>query len=67
MPIIGYVGVGLLPAFLFDYDHWIAFGLLELLGAKMIYDVLTEQEDGDETTAVATITAGVYARLVHQH
>lgn len=59
MPTIGYFSVGFLPSFLFEYDHWIAFALLEVLGVKMIYDVLTEkEEDEDDTTAIATITAG---------
>lgn len=61
MPMIGYFGVGLLPAFIFAYNHWIAFGLLAILGGKMTYDVLTEPEHTNETStaAVATITAGM--------
>lgn len=59
MPMIGYVGVGLLPAFLFEYDHWIAFGLLAILGGKMIYDALTESEDDNDMSAVTGITFGV--------
>lgn len=59
MPMLGYFGVGLLPAFLFEHDHWIAFGLLAILGGKMIYDALTESEDDDNTSAVTGITAGL--------
>jgi putative Mn2+ efflux pump MntP len=40
MPIIGFLaGLGL-KSFISAYDHWIAFGLLVLVGGKMIYESL---------------------------
>ena len=30
-----------------NYDHWIAFGLLLILGSKMIYKSLTEEKDNN--------------------
>lgn len=37
-PLIGFaLGVGF-SRWISDYDHWIAFGLLGLIGGKMIYD-----------------------------
>lgn len=62
MPVIGWLaGLGLRDIIM-GIDHWIAFGLLGLIGAKMIYDS-TKSEDGKEeditlflalTLAVAT-------------
>lgn len=45
MPVIGYfAGLGLREVIM-GIDHWIAFGLLAILGLKMIYDSL-RKEDG---------------------
>lgn len=62
MPVIGWLaGLGLRDIIM-GIDHWIAFGLLGIIGAKMIYDS-TKNEDGKEeditlfialTLAVAT-------------
>jgi putative Mn2+ efflux pump MntP len=47
MPVIGWLaGLGLRDIIM-GIDHWIAFGLLGLIGAKMIYDS-TKSEDGKE-------------------
>jgi putative Mn2+ efflux pump MntP len=51
-PILGY-GLGLVAAsFIAGVDHWIAFALLSVVGAKMIYEALTRQpgEGAPETT-----------------
>lgn len=45
MPIIGYA-VGLsLAGIISGFDHWIAFGLLAFIGAKMIYKGTKKDED----------------------
>lgn len=42
MPLIGYLaGVGL-SSMIGAVDHWVAFALLLIIGAKMIYESLTE-------------------------
>jgi len=47
MPVIGWLaGLGL-REIIMGVDHWIAFGLLGFIGAKMIYDS-TKSEDGKE-------------------
>lgn len=47
MPVIGWLaGLGLRDVIM-GIDHWIAFGLLGFIGAKMIYDS-TKSEDGKE-------------------
>jgi len=45
MPVIGwYMGLSF-RAYIVDYDHWIAFGLLGIIGGKMIYESFQEEED----------------------
>jgi len=47
MPVVGwFAGVGL-KDMIMEVDHWVAFGLLGFIGAKMIYDS-TKGEDGRE-------------------
>lgn len=42
MPLVGYLaGIGL-SSFIEAVDHWVAFGLLFLIGAKMIYESFGE-------------------------
>ena len=41
MPVIGWVGGRRLIGLLESVDHWIAFGLLGLVGGRMIYESLT--------------------------
>lgn len=45
MPVIGWMAGRGLQQWISAYDHWIAFGLLSLVGGKMIYDAL--KDDGD--------------------
>ena len=47
MPIIGYFAGNYLEHFIKDYDHWVAFGLLFLLGANMIKEAFAGKNDGD--------------------
>ena len=51
MPLIGYfVGVNFAPI-VENFDHWIAFGLLAIIGGKMIYDTITSRDDEEESTS----------------
>jgi len=46
MPVVGWA-VGLsLQGLIVEVDHWIAFGLLSFIGAKMIYEAL--KNNGEE-------------------
>jgi putative Mn2+ efflux pump MntP len=39
MPLIGwYAGQNILARYIEPFDHWVAFGLLLVIGAKMIYE-----------------------------
>ncbi|MFA8436390.1 MAG: manganese efflux pump MntP family protein [Marinifilaceae bacterium] len=45
MPLIGwYAGLGL-KDIIKEYDHWIAFGLLSALGAKMIWESINGKDE----------------------
>lgn len=49
MPLIGWsAGVGL-KEFISGVDHWIAFGLLSLIGCKMIYESTRREEQREKT------------------
>ena len=52
MPFIGYLGGKGVLGQVDAYAHWIAFGLLAIIGAKMIYEGL--QEGIEEDIAVIT-------------
>lgn len=52
MPFIGYLGGKGVLGWVDAYAHWIAFGLLALVGAKMIYEGL--QEGIEEEIAAIT-------------
>jgi len=45
MPIIGYFGGKYLEDYIKGYDHWIAFGLLFLIGLKMIHEALSKEPE----------------------
>ncbi|MEI6749635.1 MAG: manganese efflux pump MntP family protein [Bacteroidales bacterium] len=45
MPLIGWVVGSGLKKYMMAYDHWIAFILLSLLGAKMIYESFQSEEE----------------------
>lgn len=50
MPLIGYfAGMGV-SAWIETYAHWIAFGLLTFIGAKMIYEGMQEGIEEDIST-----------------
>lgn len=52
MPFIGYLGGKGVLGWVEAYAHWIAFGLLALIGAKMIYEGMQEGVEED----IAAIT-----------
>lgn len=47
MPFIGYVGGKGILGWIQAYTHWVAFGLLALIGAKMIYEGIQEGIEED--------------------
>ena len=45
MPFIGYLLGTTFAGFIEAYDHWVAFGLLLLIGANMIREALSKKEE----------------------
>ncbi|MGE5631652.1 MAG: manganese efflux pump MntP family protein [Caulobacteraceae bacterium] len=56
MPAIGWAVGSQFKNYIISIDHWIAFGLLFLIGAKMVYEVFEhEEETGDEGVKLAEV------------
>ena len=61
-PLIGWLAGSMTQKFLAEYDHWLAFGLLLVLGLKMIWGALhdngeeTAAADGNRTDTTLTLT-----------
>ena len=45
MPLLGYCLAGLFAEHIRSFDHWIAFGLLALIGGNMIRESLSGEEE----------------------
>ena len=45
MPFIGWIAIHFFQSSVEAYDHWIAFGLLLLIGGKMILDAFKEEDE----------------------
>ncbi len=53
MPVVGWrIGTSLRD-FISSVDHWIAFGLLLLVGCKMIYEAITAKPDEREINSLS--------------
>lgn len=48
MPLIGWAAGLTLTSLIAGIDHWIAFGLLTFVGAKMIYDSTKKENENDD-------------------
>lgn len=48
MPIIGYFLGTNFAFFVVSFDHWIAFGLLSIIGGKMLFDLIRKREDSSK-------------------
>ena len=61
-PLIGWLAGSMTQKFIAEYDHWLAFGLLLVLGLKMIWGALhdngeeTAAADGNRTDTTLTLT-----------
>jgi putative Mn2+ efflux pump MntP len=59
MPIIGWLAGRTVQAYIVDYDHWIAFGLLAFVGGHMIYEAVhpekEERQPGDPTRGTSLV------------
>lgn len=55
MPLAGFFAAAVFTGFVNKYDHWCAFGLLALVGGKMIYDGLKKEQGQPEEPAVCQL------------
>lgn len=55
MPVIGYLLGSSMYDLIKDYDHWIAFGLLFIIGANMIRESFSGGEDVDADIGLTTM------------
>ncbi len=46
MPLIGYFGGQAVVSYIERFDHWIAFGILLILGLKMMFEALRPEKGG---------------------
>lgn len=53
-PVIGWLLGSTASRYIEAYDHWVAFGLLVVLGLHMIWKALTEQDDPADGEAAAS-------------
>ncbi len=57
MPVVGYFcGVGVRD-FIVGYDHWVAFVLLSVIGAKMIYESFKIRADEKSSSGIVMLLA----------
>lgn len=62
MPVAGWYCGRAASSALEHYDHWVAFGLLSLIGAKMIWESLSGREDAarpDPTRGMSLVALSV--------
>jgi manganese efflux pump family protein len=45
MPLLGWLAGNTFSHLITEYDHWVAFGILLVLGLRMIYEHFQQQED----------------------
>jgi putative Mn2+ efflux pump MntP len=58
MPVIGWLLGAQLQQYIEEYDHWIAFGLLAIVGGKMLREAFSDDEE-DVPAADAGASGGV--------
>lgn len=54
MPVIGWAVGSAVRSYIQDYDHWIAFGLLALVGGNMLKEALSGKDEETDTKKDST-------------
>jgi manganese efflux pump family protein len=49
MPLIGFVVGRTVVKYIETYDHWVVFGLLLIIGGRMLWEAFHEKEEGQES------------------
>lgn len=50
MPLIGWLLGSRFADYIIDFDHWIAFALLAIVGGKMLWEAFSSHEDTEKDT-----------------
>ncbi|ROS68733.1 putative Mn2+ efflux pump MntP [Curtobacterium sp. PhB172] len=50
MPLLGWLLGSAFAQYIAAFDHWIAFGLLALIGGKMLWEAFSKHEDNEQDT-----------------
>jgi putative Mn2+ efflux pump MntP len=58
MPVLGWAVATRFADYVTGVDHWVAFGLLAAIGAKMLHDALIGNENEDEDGGVGRVELG---------
>lgn len=56
MPVLGWLAGCSLRDLISSYDHWVAFGLLTILGCKMIYESISGADEGEVKNETLSLT-----------
>ena len=59
MPFMGWLGGVQIEQYLNNYDHWIAFGLLTILGVKMLIEAFKPDEDKNFNPLLFKVLVGM--------
>ena len=62
MPILGWLAGTTVSSYIAAYDHWVAFGLLTIIGGKMLREGFSgskEQPQSDPTRGLMLVTLSV--------
>ncbi len=52
MPVLGWLAGRTVVGFIEDYDHWVAFALLALVGSRMIWESFRSRSGGDKNVDI---------------
>ncbi len=64
MPLLGWAAGALFIRWIEAFDHWIAFGLLAFLGARMLREAFADSDDDAEEVASTERQRGHWAALL---
>jgi len=62
MPLVGYLAASAVNDYIADYDHWIAFGLLSIVGGKMIvesFKIKSKKQNFDPSNLIILLVLSV--------
>jgi len=59
MPLIGWFGGVQIEEYIVNFDHWLAFGLLAILGIKMILETFKDEEEKTFNPLLLSVVIGM--------